>query len=444
MALFPIPTKGIRLKGERNTAAQSIVPIALPRELHIAMRQGNCEAALPVVSTGDYVKLGQLIGRNASPLSVPVHSSASGRVAAIKREPSQLGGDDLHIVIETDGRQSIADSVRPPRINSPTEFLAAVLVSGMVGLGGAGFPMAAKFAPCLKVEVDTLIINGVECEPFLTVDRVTMLAHAGDVVAGARAIMQWLGIRRAVICVARSMKKVHELFSEMLKGDESIKVKSISDIYPYGSERILIKQVTGRKLIPGRIPADVGCLVCNVNSVVKLQHYLATGLPLVSKNVTVDGSAVSYGRNLEIPVGTRISDVLAFCGGAADGKEPEMILLDGVMMGKKVPDASYPIIKMNNAVLFFDRDFAESLGETPCINCGRCLRSCSLSLVPVKIADALKRSDMRTAKALGAEICNNCGACSYVCPARRRLSSVIYEAGQRIKNERTGADNERK
>ena len=426
MALFSLKNNRVHLKGERNTAGQNIVPIALPREVHISMKQGQCDPAEPVAAAGDSVRVGQLIGRSPSPLSVPVHSSVSGTVKAVVPEPSQNGSFEMHIVIECDGRQDFADSVVPPVIESTKDFINAVQASGVVGLGGAGFPMAAKFAPCVDAQVDTLIINGAECEPFLTVDRMTMTAHSRDVISGSEAIMKWLGIKHCIIGVNRSMREVYENFEDLLKGRQDFVLRYVPDLYPVGAEHIIIRELTGRTLLPGRIPPDVGCLVCNVNSVVKLQHYLATGLPLVTKNLTVDGSAVSARRNIEVPIGTLISDIFEFCGGPAEGTEPVLILLDGVMMGHAVPNSGMPITGSNNTVLFFDEDFASRLEPTACINCGRCIRSCPQNLMPGRIFDAVQKLNTSFIEKSGAENCINCGACSYVCPARRRLSASVY------------------
>ena len=418
MALFFSKNKGVHLKGERNTAGQNIVPIALPAEVHISMKPGRCEAAEPVVAAGDSVRVGQLIGRNKSPLSVPVYSSVSGTVRAVACEPSQDGGYEMHVVIDCDGRQDYADSVVPPLILDTRDFISAVRASGVVGLGGAGFPMAAKFAPCVDADVDTLIINGAECEPFLTVDRMTMTAHSRDVIKGSEAIMRWLGIKRCIIGVNRSMREVCELFEDLLKDRENITLRTVPDRYPAGAEHIMIRELTGRTLLPGRIPPDVACVVCNVNSVVKLQHYLATGLPLVTKNLTVDGNAVAARRNIEVPIGTRICDVFEFCGGAAEGSTPVLTLLDGVMMGHIAESDTLPVIGINNAVLFFDEVFAQKLEPGACINCGRCIRSCPQNLMPGRIYDAVQKLDTAFLESSGAQSCINCGACSYVCPAR--------------------------
>ena len=441
MGLYPFRTKGIKIPADKETAGMGIMPMVLPSEVHIPMRQGRGDAAEPVALPGDYVRLGQLIGRSVSYSSVPVHSSVSGTVIDVRLEPSQQGGEDIHIVIQPDGRQDIAPTVIPPVIKSGEDFIEAVRASGMIGLGGAGYPLAAKLGTCLEHKVDTLIINGCECEPYLTADQMTMMAHGQDLLDGARAIMKWLGIEKCIIGISNSMKDVLEHFEDHLQDDAQISVKRVRNRYPLGSEQIIVGLLTGRKVLPGRIPADVGCLVCNVNTVVKLRHYLATGLPLVTKNVTVDGNALFSRRNVEVPIGTRISDIMNFCGGPGNCK-PALILLDGVMMGHSVPDTSYPVTKLNNAVLFFEEKFARGLEPTACIRCGRCVKACPMDLMPGRIADLLDKNDVKALAACGTSACMNCGACSYVCPARRRLSQKVMTAAELVKSRKNDTGKE--
>lgn len=437
MGFSSLFNKGTRLPRSKATEGMGIVPMALPKEVHIPMRQGRCDAAEPVVQPGDYVRMGQLIGRSVSSSSVPVHSSVSGTVTGLAMEPSQQGGEDIHVIIACDGRQELASTVRPPVINDTQGFIEAVRASGLIGLGGAGFPMAAKFAACLGTTVDTLIINGAECEPFITADHMTMMAHSRDVLDGASEIMKRMNIRSCIIAVSARDRDAAELFEGLVADMENFSVKRLPDLYPAGAEQLVVARLTGRRVLPGRIPQDVGCMVCNVNSVVKLWHYISTGLPLVTKNVTVDGSAVFSRRNVEIPIGTRIGDLLDFCGGSGETRL-SLILLDGVMMGHSVPDVNYALTKLNNAVLFFDEDFAKSLEETACIRCGRCIDSCAMNLMPGRIADALSEGNTSLLRTMSPSACMRCGACSYVCPARRRLCDAVVSAAALLAKEGKG------
>ncbi len=428
--------KGIILPAEKDTVDMIITPMTLPQRVSIPMVQHQGLPCAPVVAAGDRVRVGQVIGDARGSLTAPIHSSVSGTVVSVDDISSQFGVPDKAVVIEADGRQEVADEIVPPVINNQSDFLAAVRASGIVGLGGAGFPLYSKFKSGLDVKVDTLIVNGLECEPYITVDHMVMKTHTAEILDGIEQILRWMSIDRAIIAVGSDHADAAELFEKKLS-ERSLKavVRTIPQSYPMGAEQLVIRKTTGRELLAGRIPQDVGCVVCNVTTVLKLRHYLATGLPLVTKFLTVSGNAVKSPMNVEAPIGTSIADVLEFCGGPS--AEIRKVLLDGVMMGHSVSDMSLGITKMNNAVLCFDEVFARPLRETACINCARCLEACPSGLMPGLIAKALDRGDMEAVRDGGAERCISCGLCSYVCPARRRNSfrmkqaKVMLAAGER-------------
>ncbi len=415
--------KGIHVDHHKNTAGSAIVPMPVPERVYIPMVQHIGAPCQPTVSVGDHVKVGQVIGDNEAPVCAPVHASVSGDVVAIEKFMTQMGRVDTNIVIQTDGKQEIAETVVPPTVTNKQEFLKAVRASGLVGLGGAAFPTHIKYNPRNPQDVDTLIINGAECEPYITVDHMTMLAHAKDIVEGTRTTLRHLSIKRGIIAIEGNKPDAIALFKDLVKDVPEIEVVELRSSYPQGAERVIIYETTGRHLIAGKLPADIGVIVSNVNSILKLQQYLETGMPLVSKSLTVDGNLIVHPQNVEVPIGTKIQEVIDFCGGTTG--EPKKILFGGPMMGRAMPSADLAILKGNNAILVFDEAFSTINPETACINCGRCVRGCPMNLMPTTLAKAWDRRDLETLNEYDALTCMECGSCSYSCPARIQLSYKI-------------------
>ncbi|MBQ6259962.1 MAG: RnfABCDGE type electron transport complex subunit C [Firmicutes bacterium] len=414
--------KGIYLSNLKATAGMSVMQITLPSEVRIPMTHGRADAAVPVVSPGEKVAVGQLIARAEGPLGVPVHSSVSGTVTGIQSLPSKLGKDDLHVIVETDGRQTPAD-IRPPVISGREDLIRAARDCGLVGLGGAGYPTFAK----LENEgnaFEHLIINGVECEPFVTSDHINTIAYAKDVAAGAALLLRWLDIKDCFIAVQRGMEEAFPLLEESCKDLESIKPVQVSRIFPAGEETALAETLLGVRTAPGELLKDKGVLVLNVSTLIKLQQYVVTGMPLVSRTVTVDGDAVSRPMNVEVPVGTPVMDVLQFCG--ADMESLRKIIVGGPMTGIALPDTNFYVSKTDDAFICFSAYRAERDRETGCINCGRCIAACPQGLMPNLLFKAWRKRDEEALEKGYLSACTGCGCCSFVCPARKQIS---YELG---------------
>ncbi len=426
--------KGIYIDKQKNTAGYAVVPVTLPETVYIPMQQHAGAACRPLVKPGDRVRVGQIIGDSPEFMSAPVHSSVSGQVTAIEMMPLQDGTVCEHVVIRTDGRQEDADTVVPHTVSSKADFLKAVRSSGIVCSGSQDFPMHAKFLACAADEhaIDTLIVNGAESEPYITVDHMTMLAHSGQIAEGCRIIMKWLEIPRAVIAIEENKPDAIRVMREAAAGDPAISVHQLKDIYPQGDDSILCREAAGRRVPEGKHPADAGAIVCDVSSVLKLEQYLRTGSPLTARSMTVDGNAIARPMNVEAPIGTLISDIIAFCGGEKEGKPIRKIIMGGPMTGRAVPSDDLAIVKTNNAILCLDEKYAEPDRPTACINCGRCIQSCPMDLMPVVLAKAWEHHDMEKVRANGVLSCINCGACSYVCPARRPLSAEIKQAKELV------------
>lgn len=413
----------IRVSHEKHTAGCATEKMAVPETVCISMAQHIGAPCKPLVAKGDQVKVGQKIGDTEAFVSAPIHSSVSGTVKEISSMRSMAGGEDQVIIIETDGKQEVSEDIAPPVIESQKDFVAALRASGLVGLGGAAFPTHIKFNPKNLDEVDTLIVNGAECEPFITSDHRLMLEDTEFIIKGIEATVKYLDIKNVYIGVEENKPDAISRLREVIekKGlSGTIEVKTLKARYPQGAERVMVHEITGKTLNAGVLPAELGVLLSNITSIAFIGQYLETGRPLTTKRITVDGNAIAEPKNIIVPIGARIADVAAACGGYK--AEPRKILMGGPMMGRAVYSDEFPIVKNNNAILIFDGPQALIPEETGCIKCGMCLRACPFDLMPVSMVEAYERKDVDRLKRLKVTECMECGSCSYICPARRPLS----------------------
>lgn len=434
-SIFDQSLKGVRVHHFKHTEDCETQVMPIPDEVSIVMAQhmgAQCEIQ---VKPGDEVKVGQILGETEAFLSAPIHSSVSGKVLRIDEFIMPNGARSSAVVIETDKEQALHESVQPPVIHSREDFLRAVRASGMVGLGGAGFPTFIKFNPKNLDDVDTLMINAAECEPYITSDYRTILEQAEDILEGIRVIMKNLEVKTCYIGIEDNKPKGIEKLREMVKDLPGVEVKTLKSKYPQGAEKVLIYECTGRVVPEGKLPADVGCVVSNVTTVAGIAQYLRDGIPLIQKRITVDGGAIAEPKNIVVPIGTPIKDIAAFCGGYKG--ELRKILMGGPMMGTAVYDDSYPVVKNNNAILFLDAKQVEDYSETDCIRCGRCVRACPMNLMPLRIEDCFQREDDEGLAAYKVGLCMECGCCAYACPAKRHLVQVHRLAKVRLRNYQT-------
>lgn len=414
--------QSIKVSHEKHTQACATETMPVPDVVCIPMSQHIGAPCKPLVKRGDTVKVGQLIGDTDAFVSAPIHSSVSGTVTGIGTVRSAAGGDDKAVIIETDKKQELWEEIAAPEANSREEFVAAVKKSGLVGLGGAAFPTHIKYNPKNLAEVDTLIVNGAECEPFITSDHRLMLENSQDIIDGCLLVMKYLELKKGYIGIEENKPDAIELLSKMLREQNhpEIEIVTLRARYPQGAERVLIYEVTGKHMRAGVLPAELGVILSNITSIAFVGQYFRTGVPLISKRITVDGSAVKEPKNIIAPIGTRISDIIAFCGGYKEA--PKKILMGGPMMGRAIFSDSMPLIKNNNAILAFSGEQALIAEETGCINCGRCFRACPFKLMPTALNDAYENRDADRLRMLQVDQCMECGSCSYVCPAKRPLS----------------------
>lgn len=432
-SIFDKHLKGVKVPHFKNTEDCATRVIPVPDKVYIGMSQHMGPPCDVKVSVNDKVKVGQLIGDSDKFLSAPIHSSVSGTVVNIDEIIMSNGSRTKAVVIESDKLQELDESIRPPVVNSREDFLGAVRDSGVVGLGGAGFPAHIKLNPKNLNEVDTLIINAAECEPYITSDYRAIMEDGQKIISGIRAMMKWLEITNCFIGVEANKPKGIQKLEELARPYPEIQVVTLKSKYPQGAEKVIIFEIAGRVVPEGKLPADAGVIVSNVTTTASIAFYLETGIPLVNKRITVDGGAVKEPANLLVPLGTPVKDIAAFCGGYS--KEPKKILMGGPMMGIAIYDEGYPLLKNNNAILFFDDGQVPDWEETACILCGRCVRACPFDLMPASIERSFLRRDADALQELKVNLCMECGCCANQCPARRDLVQVNRLSKQMLRRQ---------
>ncbi|OPY87578.1 MAG: Electron transport complex protein RnfC [Smithella sp. PtaU1.Bin162] len=417
---------GVPVPHTKRTEECEVITMPVPKTLIFPMVQHLGAPCLPLIKKGDYVKVGQKIGDAESPMAVPVHSSVSGTVKDIRSILYAGGTDVMSVEIESDGLQVVHELVAPPVCTDKKEFLKAIRESGLVGLGGAGFPAAIKLSPPPDKPVDVLIINGAECEPFITSDYREMIDNPLRIIEGAEIIMNFTGIKNAFIGIESNKPKAIEKFCSLLAGNSAIRVVKLPSRYPQGGEKQLIYAITGRIVPAGKLPSEIGALVHNVSTTSFIAQYIKTGMPLIKKKVTVDGSAVREPKNLEVLIGTQLQDVFDFCGGFKE--EPHKIIMGGPMMGVAQFSLTNTVVKQTNALLAFNKKDATMAAESVCIKCGKCVEACPMNLAPLFISGCVEKNQVSDTVQYGVNDCIECGCCSFVCPASRHLVQSIRYA----------------
>lgn len=409
---------GIKLKHRKNTENSATVDFPVPGKVRIPMSMHMGVPCQPLVNVGDIVAVGQKIGDSDAPFSVPVHSGVSGKVTAISDYQTAMGAVCKAVEIETDGLQTVSDEVRPPEVNDKESFIKAVRASGSCGLGGAGFPTHIKLNP--KNEVDTLVINGAECEPYITADYRELTEDTESVMGGIEMVMKYLGIKIAKLAIEENKPEAIARYTELTAKIDGIDVITLPSVYPQGAEKVIIYNSTGRIVEEGTLPADTGVIVINVSTIAFLYRYVKTGMPLVTRRLTIDGNAVGEPKNVRAVIGTSFREILEFCKTETD--KVIKLIGGGPMMGMSIPDMDMPVVKTSNAVLAFKT--YDDRKTTACIRCGRCVNVCPLGLMPAEIDRAYKIKDIEDLKKLKVMLCMNCGSCTYVCPANRKLAET--------------------
>ena len=424
---------GIKVPHRKHTADKEATRLTDVKSVTIPMLMHIGAPETPIVKVGDHVDVGTKIASSEAKLSAPIHASVSGTVTAISDFMISSGKIVPAITIESDGLMTVSEDVKPPVVNCREDLVQAIKDSGVVGLGGAGFPTQIK----MNVDpntIDELIINGAECEPYITSDSYSMTHRVEDIEYGLRALQKHFGLKKIIIGIEENKKSAINAMRQMASRMANTCVKVLPSIYPQGGEKVLVYHTTGKVIEAGKLPISVGCLVSNCTTIACIGSYLKTGLPLVKKCVTVDGGAIANPQNVIVPLGTPVQALIDHCGGFKSA--PLKVLYGGPMMGVSITDTSAPILKNTNAIIALTAKEGKKPHDTACIRCGACTNACPFGLAPASILLAYQKKDADALKKLSVDTCMLCGCCSFSCPANRPLVQTNALAKQFLTEER--------
>jgi len=404
------------------TEEKPIVDAKAPQRVIIPLSQHTGAPCKATVMIGQEVKKGQMIGEPGGFVSSPVHSSISGKVIAIGNFPHPAGKDSPSIVIENDGKDEWFEGIKenPDYLSLGADYLRKIVMeAGIVGLGGAAFPTHVKLSPPKEKRIDAVILNGAECEPYLTSDHRLMLERTKDILEGLKIIMKILGVSRGYIGIEENKPDAIKRMKEVISKEDNLEVIGLRVKYPQGAEKQLIKAILGREVPSGGLPMDVGVVVQNVGTAAAIYNACRYGRPLIERVVTVTGRGVNEPKNLRVRIGTPFSQLIEECGGLKDsyGK----VIAGGPMMGIAQISTEVPVIKGTSGILVLLREEAEKAEYLPCFRCGRCIDVCPMNLQPSLLSILIERGRYDEAKENNLLDCFECGSCAYVCPAKRPL-----------------------
>ena len=447
MKLFPI-CGGIHPEYRKElTSEKAIEALPMPAELYIPLQQHIGAPAEAMVREGDLVKKGQMIARSQGVVSAPQHAPTSGRIKAVAEvaAPHASGLPQLTIIIEPDGKDEWAELPAPiadPFTASREEISERVATSGIVGLGGATFPSSVKLNLGIQHKLEILLINGAECEPYLTCDDRVMREYTAEVIDGARIMAHALGAPRVVIGIEDNKPQAIEAMRKVAATLTNVEVAAVPVQYPMGAERQLTEAITGRETPVRKLTAEIGVVVHNAATARAVHHAVRFGRPLISRVVTVSGKAVRQPKNVEAPVGAMVSDLISFCGGLAT--TPWRLVNGGPMMGSPLLSLEVPVVKGMSGILALTAEETNDQPASPCIRCGACVSICPCGLVPVEMAAFIRKDHLDDAAKLGVQDCFSCGSCSWVCPSHIPLVQYFnYAKGMLGAQAREASKNER-
>ncbi len=425
---------GLHPEENKITANSPIEAMAEPANVHIAMSQHIGAPCTPLVKKGDYVYKGQMIGNAEGGLTCPVHSSVSGTVTGIEDRVGNMGQKVTHVVIENDFKAELHPDIVPNQkpLESLTfeEIVQTVKNAGIAGLGGATFPTHFKIASA-KDKVTKLIINCCECEPYITANHRLMLEKPEDIVNGARVVMHALGLSECDIAIEDNKKDAIERMRAACQSYQGINIKVMKTKYPQGDERQIIYAIDKIEIPTGKLPADVGRIVMNAETTAAVWRAFAYNMPLIDRVITVTGDCVAQPKNLVVPLGTSISDIITYCGGYSG--EIEKIISGGPMMGTAQWDENAPVIKGTASILCFGKKKKATVTGEACIHCGKCVGSCPMHLMPLYLASFSKLGDWDSCNDFDVMSCVECGCCTYQCPGNVPIVQYIRTAKGKLR-----------
>jgi electron transport complex protein RnfC len=419
---------------KRLTDKKPIAVAAVPPRLVVPLLQHIGAPAKPSVHEGQEVKKGEIIGSAGGFVSAPVHAPVSGTVAAIATVPHPAGMSVPAVVIENDSTETWCDLLATEDYSSLSreDLCGRIHNAGIVGMGGATFPTHVKLSPAHGYAIDTVIINGVECEPYLTSDHRLMLEKSEEIIEGARIIAKALGVSRCMIGIEANKPDAIELLTKACANDPVLSVHSLKVKYPQGAEKMLIKALAGREVPPRALPVSVGVVVQNVATVAAVCQAVRHGRPLIERVVTVTGDAVVEPKNLLVRIGTTVNDLITQCGGFKG--EPGRIVMGGPMMGFALCSGDLPVTKGTSGILVLSKQrMAQDDEFGPCIRCGRCIDACPMGLMPSMLGILVEKTRYEETRAYHLHDCFECGSCTYVCPAKRPMVHFIKLAKSLVK-----------
>lgn len=417
---------GIHPYDGKDLSKEKPIKKVLPKgEMVYPLSQHIGAPASPVVQKGDHVKVGQVIAEAGGFVSAPIHASVSGTVKGLERRLLVNGVMANAVIVENDDQYETVEYEKTDSLESLSkeEVIKKVQAAGVVGMGGAGFPTHVKLSPKEPDKIEYILVNGAECEPYLTSDYRRMMENPDWVIGGLKVILHLFDNAKGYICIEDNKPDCIAKMTELTKSEPRIEVKALKTKYPQGAERCLIHAATGRDVNSSMLPADAGCIVDNIDTVVAIHHAVMWGQPLMHRVVTVTGDCINDPRNFEVCTGMNYEDLIEEAGGFK--QEPEKIIVGGPMMGNGVYTLHLPTTKTSSALLCLSKDEVSASKETSCINCGKCVTGCPANLIPSKLATfSLNYNEEAFVKWEGME-CVACGCCSFACPAKRPLTQAI-------------------